>query len=97
MNQEIAERIASVVTQSSFILDSFLNELRGKLSPDEFSEYCKKFGKVMGEAYIEILAPIWKQYPELLPKKMGGKYNFSDEIYKNIYDLILSQTNDQCS
>lgn len=58
MNKELAEKTALVVSQSSFILDSFLYELKESLEPEEFQEYCKKFGKVMGEAYFRF----WLRY-----------------------------------
>lgn len=91
MNREIAEKTLSVVIQSNFILDAYLHDLRERVDPEEFKEYCKKFGKIMGEAFCEVLAPLWAQYPDLLPEKMGGPYQTNDEHYKNIYKLVMVQ------
>lgn len=54
------------------------------------AEYCRKFGKVMGEAYFQVLAPIWDQCPDLKPEKMGGLYITKDEHYRRIYELVVS-------
>ena len=93
MNRELAEKIASVATQSSSVLDSFLYELKDQLEPAEYKLYCQKFGKIMGETLFQVLNPIWKEYPDLLPEKMGGTYKTNDEHYKNIYKLVSSQAN----
>ncbi len=93
MNRKLAEKTASIVIQSNFILDSFLLVLKENLEPDEFKEYCRKFGKTMGEAYFEVLAPLWKEHPDLNAEKTGGTYKTNDLHYKNIYDLVLSQAN----
>lgn len=91
MNRQVAEQILSVVLQSTFVLDSYLLELRDKLEPEEFKDICLRFGKIMGEAHFEVLSPLWKQYPDLLPDKMGGPYKTNQEHYRNIYNLVVSQ------
>lgn len=65
--------------------------LRESLDPEEFSLYCKKFGKVMSATFTEVLNPIFEQYPELVPEKMGGSYKTNDEHYKNICELVMRQ------
>ena len=78
--------------QSSFVLDSHLTELKGRLDENEFSKMCKRYGKVMWEAYSQILSPIFDEHPDLLPVKMGGSYVTNDENYKKIHELISEQT-----
>ena len=71
MDKALAEITASVAMQSSFVLDSYLNHLKEQLDAEEFSEVCQKFGKAMSETCFQILEPIWVQYHELLPEKIG--------------------------
>lgn len=84
MNNNHAEKTALVAQQSSMILDAHLNYLKEELDADEFQLACKTFGKAMGEIYFQILEPIWKKYPELLPEKMGGKYKVDNAMYNEL-------------
>ncbi len=94
MDKVLAEKTASVAMQSSFVLDSYLIYLKQQLEAEEFSEVCQKFGKAMSETYFQILEPIWAQYPELLPEKMGGTYKTKEEHYLKISKLALEQANE---
>ncbi len=88
MNKEIAEKTALVAQVSSMILDIQLRELKDVLDDMEFKELSKKFAKPMGYIYYEILAPIWDEYPELLPDKMGGEYIISEEMYNELQTVV---------
>lgn len=88
MKNETAEKTALIAQQSSMILDSHLNYLKEVLDEEEFEDICKRFGKVMGEAYFQILDPIWKAHPDLLPEKMGGKYKVDENIYLEFQSLV---------
>lgn len=76
------------------MLSSFLDVLREELSEDEFKQYCRKFAKIMGEPYFEVLSPLYEEPPDLKPKKLGGTLETNDDHYKNIYDLIIKQANE---
>ena len=88
MKLEEAEKTALIAQQSSIILDSHLNYLKEVLDEDEFKVMCKKVGKVMGEAYFQILDPIWKEFPELLPEQMGGNYKVDKGMHKDFQELV---------
>lgn len=88
MKLEDAEKTTLIVQQSSMILDSHLNYLKEVLDEDEFKVMCKKVGKVMGEAYFQILDPIWKEFPELLPKQMGGNYRVDENMHQEFQGLV---------
>jgi ABC-type transporter MlaC component len=92
MNKEQAEKTFLVAAQANYILDSYLSELKQSLEPEEFSLYCKKFGKIMSTTFSEVLNPIFEQYPELVPEKMGGSYKTNDEHYNTIRELVIRQS-----
>ncbi|WP_444958834.1 hypothetical protein [Microbulbifer sp. ZKSA002] len=68
------------------IMGSHLYYLIEVLDEKEFISICKKFGKVMREAHLQILDPIWKAHPELLAEELGGEY----KIDKNMHTMTQS-------
>ncbi len=88
MNKKIAEKTALVAQMSSMILDAQLRELKEVLDEEEFKALAKKFAKPMGYIYFELLSPIWDEYPELLPDKMGGSYKINDEMYRELQEVV---------
>jgi len=88
MNKKMAKKTACVVQISSMILDAQLRELKDVLDETEFKELSKRFAKPMGYIYYEILAPIWDEYPELLPEKLGGSYKINDDMYHEMQLLV---------
>ncbi len=88
MNRQIAEKTALVAQQSSMLLDSHLRDLQEVMSKAEFKATCQKFGKAMGEIYLQLLDPIWKEHPDLLPEKMGGSYKVNETMYKELYEVV---------
>ena len=91
MDKVTAEKTALIVQQSNAVLNQCLMDLHGVLDKNEYKEYCQKIGKVMGEIYCEILRPLWKEHPELLPSEMDGKYEVDQAIFKNIYEIASKQ------
>ncbi len=88
MNKKIAEKTVRVAQMSSMILDAQLRELKDVLDETEFKELSKRFAKPMGYIYYEILAPIWDEYSELLPDKLGDSYKINDEMYHEVQLLV---------
>ena len=94
MDRELAEKTMIVALQSSALLNQYLEILQENLEPEEFKQYTRKVGKVMGETLIEILNPIWKEYPELLPVEMDGKYKKSEKYAKQTHEFLKKLLND---
>jgi len=93
MDKVIAEKTALIGQQVSMILDSHLGDIQDSVETNEFKELCQKVGKVMGEVYFQLLDPIWKEHPELLPEKMGGNYKINESMYKELYEVIQKHVN----
>ena len=88
MNKDIAEKTALAMQMASCIVDNHLRSLQDVLDKDEFSDYAQKSGKIMGEIYVEVLRPLWEEYPELLPKQMEGEYVVNEQMYKDILEVL---------
>lgn len=88
MDKKIAEKTALVAHQSSMLLDAHLKNLQEVLEKEEFSLLCRKFGNAMGEIYFQLLEPIYKEHPDLLPEKMGGPYKTNDSMYKELSKVV---------
>ena len=74
---------------ASCIVDNHLSNLQEALTKDEFSEYAQKTGKIMGEIYLQVLRPLWEEFPELLPEQMdGGKYVVDENMYKDTLEVL---------
>ena len=39
-------------------------------------------GKVMGEVYFELMKPIYKEFPDLLPDYLDGPYSIPETVYE---------------
>jgi hypothetical protein len=88
MNKELAEKTCLVMQMASCLVDNHLRNLQNVLDKDEFRQYAQKTGKIMGEIYIEVLRPLWANYPELLPKQMEGEYVVNEQIYQDILAVL---------
>ena len=73
MNKEIAEKTTLAMQMASCLVDNHLRSLQDVLDKEEFNEYTKKTGKIMGDIYIEVLRPLWAEYPEFIAKANGRR------------------------
>ena len=89
MNKDTAEKTSLAMQMASCIVDNHLRNLQEVLTQDEFNEYAQKTGKIMGEIYVQVLRPLWEEFPELLPDKMdGGEYVVDENMYKDILEVL---------
>jgi len=92
MDKATAKKTALIVLQSNALLNQYLMDLEGDLEKNEYKKHCEKFGKVMAEIYLEILKPIWDEYPDLLPVEMDGNYQIDQKLFKEIYEFAQGQS-----
>ncbi len=85
MDKVAAEKITLMFQASTSILDSLLCELNEQLSPDEFQICAEKFGKIIDYSFAQVLDPLWRDHPDLLPEKLGGTYKINSELFREIY------------
>jgi hypothetical protein len=63
----VAAKVSEVMVGIAGQLNESVAFVMKHSSQDEFSTYQKAVGSVMGEMLLEILNPLYKQYPSLKP------------------------------
>lgn len=69
------------------MLDTHLSLMQNLLSEEDFNELRSKIGQCMGVIHFEILDPIWKSNPDLLPEFMDGSYKLNDTFQKKASEM----------
>lgn len=82
MNKKEAEELSVLLMQVSGKLNQSVRFVMDKDTKENFYLYRRNAGKVMGELYLELLQPIWEEFPELKPVEMDGTYEVNQEIHE---------------
>ncbi len=69
-DKEIAKQLISVLERCSSELNESVHLVQQKCTAEEFSAYRRGAGMVMGYIYTDVLAPLWKEHPDLEPPEM---------------------------
>ena len=67
MELEDARRISPRIVSVYKELNSILNEIQEHTGEAEFKRYRHKFAVVMGEIAVEIMEPLFKEHPAVMP------------------------------
>jgi hypothetical protein len=67
MNRTTAEKLEQILRNVSAELDRSIRIVRDNSSEEDFIRYRRLVGKLMGEIFVEVLQPIYLEYPELTP------------------------------
>jgi len=70
MNKGQAEKVARALLSCAGKLDESVGLLRHDMDEEGYLSYRREIGEIMGLLYIDILRPIFAQYPELEPETM---------------------------
>jgi hypothetical protein len=68
--QELAREIKARAIDCSAKLDSSISAMAEEADPRQVSMYRRLIGEAMGELFINVLSPIYRQYPELEPEEL---------------------------
>jgi hypothetical protein len=68
MKKDVAETISKLMIEYGAKLDDSVRLVMESCSEDEFHTYRRAVGKVMGEMLLEIMNPIYREHPDLLPE-----------------------------
>jgi len=82
MDRTLAEQTSLLMLKVSAQLDAQLATLKAQCSDEEFQQYRRGFGYVLGYMLTEIMNPIYLEHPDLKPEQLGGTYRVPDSIYK---------------
>jgi hypothetical protein len=65
MQREIAESVLALMLEYSGKLDESVQLVKDTCTEDEFIDYRRAVGTIMGEMCIDIIWPIYREYPDL--------------------------------
>jgi hypothetical protein len=68
MKKDIGEAISKLMLKYAAKLDDSVRLVMENCSDDEFQAYRLAVGKVMAEMLTEIMNPIYREHPDLLPE-----------------------------
>jgi hypothetical protein len=70
MNIEVAKELNDMMLSICARMDGSVRLMRDSSDRNEFDSYRKTIGSIMGLVYTDILSPIYKQYPLLMPNEL---------------------------
>jgi len=70
MNRSTAQQIEAIMRDVSSRINQSIQLVMDSSSHDEFQNYRRSAGKIMGEIYLDILKPLYAEYPDLVPPEM---------------------------
>ena len=70
MQREVAAEILALMREYSGKLDRSVQLVKDTCSTEEFSDYRKAVGATMGEMYMGVMWPIFREHPELEPEEL---------------------------
>jgi len=69
-NKDVAEKISLLMLEFGSRIDESLSVVKQQCGDEEFANYRKAVGKVIGEMLISVMNPIYKEHPDLKPKEL---------------------------
>ncbi len=67
---KIAQQISNLMLEFQSRLDNSIAMVRANCSPEEFANYRRAVGRVMGEMLLAVLNPLYKEHPSLKPPEL---------------------------
>jgi hypothetical protein len=67
MDKELAAEVVANLMKVGACLDQTVALIKEKASANELTTYRPAFGTAMGELYLEVLEPILREHPSLIP------------------------------
>lgn len=70
MQKQVAEQVPALMLEYSGKLDQSVQLVKDTCTEEEFLDYRKAVGRIMGEMCVEIMWPIFHEYPDLEPDEL---------------------------
>lgn len=77
-DRALAKQLIEVLNDCSNKIDKSIELVQEKCTDEEFIAYRKAAGMVMGYLYTDVLAPIYKQHPDLEPPELKPPFDDND-------------------
>lgn len=79
MEREVAEEILALMREYSGKLNRSVQLVKDRCSKEEFIDYRKAVGVIMGEMCVEIMWPIFHEHPDLEPEELKPGYRSAEK------------------
>lgn len=70
MNDETAKKICMLMLDISVKLNESVHLAQYGAPPEEFSTYRAHVGSLIGHIYTDILSPLYREHPSLVPSEL---------------------------
>lgn len=70
MKKETAKQVGDLMINIQSKLNESIIVVQNNCSDEEFKQYRKTVAYIMGDIITDIMNPIYKEYPDLLPEQM---------------------------
>jgi len=71
MKQEIAAEVLKRLASARGELNEGLRTVQQHCEEDEFKRFRREIGKLMGALFLDVVGPIYKEHPTLIPPEMN--------------------------
>jgi hypothetical protein len=68
MDRDVAKQIVETAQECMKLLDQTIATVQQKCTAEEFVAYRRTAGHIMGELFIEILEPMYREHRDLEPE-----------------------------
>jgi len=75
MDRAVAEEIIAELRKASDLCEASLRTVMSNETPGHAKVMRNLVGQFMGNAYLNVLAPLWKTFPDLEPPEMRQPYS----------------------
>ena len=82
MTKEDAEKLSVALLQVVGTLNETASFVRERDSQANWDIYRQAVGRAMAAVGLDLSEPLWRRYPELKPKELGGSYQIDPMIYE---------------
>jgi hypothetical protein len=70
MKHDVAKQIVSTMHKVTMELDAAISFVQRECTEEEFVAFRRAAGRAMGYLFTDIVRPIFKDYPDLIPEEM---------------------------
>ena len=70
MDRTVAEKVNSILRNVTREIDDSVRLVMESSAQEDLQAYRRIAGKLMGQIFLEILQPIYDQYPDLAPSEL---------------------------
>lgn len=70
MKKDIAEKISALMLEYGEKLDNSVKLVMDTSSTEEFEAYRNAVGQIMGTMLVDIMNPLYREYPDLKPPEL---------------------------